>query len=80
VRVDDSSSRGRVDMAVRFEGSVFLFEFKVVEEKPEGTALRQLRARGYADKYRHLRQPIHLVGVEFGRAARNIVAFEVEAA
>ena len=78
VAVEDSSSRGRVDMAVRFNGQVYLFEFKVVELEPEGGAMAQLKARGYADKYRGLRQPIHLIGVEFSREARNIVAFEVE--
>ena len=30
--VEDSSSHGRLDMAVRFNGNVYLFEFKVVVE------------------------------------------------
>ena len=80
VTVEDSSSRGRVDMAVRFNGQVYLFEFKVVELETEGAAMAQLKARRYADKYRHLGQPIHLIGVEFSREARNIAAFEVERA
>ena len=42
----------------------------------EGAAMAQLRSRGYADKYRHLGQPVHLVAVEFSRDARNLVAFE----
>jgi hypothetical protein len=32
----------------------------------------------YADKYRALGQPNHLIGVEFSKASRNIVGFEVE--
>ena len=78
--VEDSSSHGRVDMAVRFNGQVYLFEFKVVELEPEGAAMAQLKARRYADKYRGLGQPINLIGVEFSREARNIAAFEVEQA
>ncbi len=74
---EESSSGGRVDMAVRFNGNVYLFEFKAVEKNATGAAMAQLRKKGYADKYRHLDQPIHLVGVEFGKEARNIVAFEV---
>ena len=77
VTVEDSSSRGRVDLAVRYRGNVYLFEFKVVELAPEGAALTQLQARGYADKYRALGEPIHLLGVEFSREARNLAAFEV---
>ena len=43
--------------------------------EPEGAALEQLRARGYAEKYRASGEPIHLIGVEFSREARNIAAF-----
>ncbi len=78
VTVEDGSSRGRLDMAVRFNGNVYLFEFKVVELAPEGAAMAQLKTKRYADKYRDLGQPIHLIGVELSREARNVVAFEVE--
>ena len=68
---EDSGSRGRADMAIRAGGRVYLFEFKVVERGREGTALAQLREKGYADKYRHLGRSVHLV--EFSRAERNVV-------
>ena len=42
-----------------------------------GAAMAQLKARGYAEKYGVQGEPIHLVGVEFSRDTRNIVAFEV---
>ena len=47
---------------------------------PGGAAMAQLKARDYADKYRHLGQPIHLVGVEFSQETRNLVGFVVEMA
>ena len=86
VVVEDSSSLGRVDMTVRFNNHVYLFEFKlapgsgrgVPELTPVGGAMAQLKAKGYADKFRHLGQPIHLVGVEFSRETRNLVAFVAE--
>ena len=80
VTVEDSSNRGRADMAVRFGGNVYLFEFKVVEQATAGAALAQLKQRGYADKYRALGEPIHLIGVEFSKETRNVTAFEVERA
>ena len=80
VTVEDSSSRGRADMAVRAGGRVYLFEFKVVEQAGPGTALAQLKAKAYADKYRALGEPVHLVGVEFSSASRNVVAFDHEIA
>ena len=44
----------------------------------KGTALHQIKDRGYADKYRARGEPIHLIGVEFRKDSRNIVGFEVE--
>ena len=75
--VEESSSDGRLDMAVRTGGHVYLFEFKVVELAPTGSALAQLRERDYAAKYRAGGEPIHLIGVEFSRESRNVTAFEV---
>ena len=80
VRVEDSTSRGRLDMTVLFNDEVYLFEFKTVGKEPEGAAMAQLREKGYADKYRHLGEPIHLIGVEFSREERNLAAFAVERA
>ena len=47
----------------------------MVERAGEGAALRQLRERGYADKYRASGEPVHLIGVEFSEEARNIQTF-----
>ena len=80
VTVEDAGSRGRAEMAVRFGGAVYLFEFKVVEQAGEGAALAQLKARGYADKYRASGEPVHLIGVEFSREMRNVTAFAAERA
>ncbi len=76
---EDATNRGRLDLAVRLPDAMVLIEFKVVDQLT-GSAIAQLRARGYADKYRDSGKPIHLIGVEFSRTERNIVAFDVEAA
>ena len=78
--VEDSTSRGRADLTVRIAGRVYIFEFKVVDQAGEGSAMAQLRDRAYADKYRSLGEPIHLVAVEFNGQTRNLVAFEAERA
>ena len=76
ITVEESTSHGRLDMAVRAAGHVYLFEFRVAEMSPPGSALAQLQERRYADKYRAAGEPIHLVGVEFSRATRNLTAFD----
>ncbi|MDZ7858721.1 ATP-binding protein [Sphaerotilus sp.] len=78
IRVEDTTNKGRIDMVVLTCGAVWIFEFKVVELVPEGKALAQIQAKGYAEKYRDRGEPIHLIGVEFSREARNLAAFEVE--
>lgn len=77
ITLEDVTSHSRIDMTVQFNEHVYLFEFKVVELSPDGRALQQLKDRGYADKYRALGQPIHLIGVEFSHEGRNIVGFDV---
>ena len=78
--VEDSSNQGRVDIAVCFNRNVYLFEFKVLEHSRPGAAMEQLKARSYADKYRHRGEAIWLVAVEFSKETRNLAAFEVERA
>jgi hypothetical protein len=76
IRVEDTTNHGRIDMTLRFHGQVFIFEFKVIDgSAPTGEALRQIEAMGYADKYLGQGEPVHLVGIEFGRTARNLVGF-----
>ena len=75
--LEDATNHGRIDMAVRWLGQTWLFEFKVLELTPKGGALQQLLNKGYADKYR-ANGPVHLIGVEFSKDARNIVGYEMQ--
>jgi hypothetical protein len=76
-RVEDATNKGRIDVALRFKDRVYLFEFKVVEQVPEGRALAQLQLKGYADKYRQSGVTVTLVDIEFSSAKRNVAGFEV---
>ena len=83
LRVEESSGHGRSDMVLLHGGQVFVIEFKMAGagEDPEAAvsrAMRQIRERGYAEKYRDRNEPIHLVGAVFGRAERNLLAVKVE--
>ena len=72
IRVEDSSSRGRADMVALHGGQVFVFEFKMADGKDDRDdaarqAIKQIREKGYAEKYRDRNKPVHLIGVAFGR-------------
>jgi hypothetical protein len=79
LRVEDATNRGRIDMTLKLPDHIYLFEFKVVELVPNGSALQQLKDKRYADKYRGDGLPISMIGVEFSRESRNVAGFEVEA-
>ena len=81
VRAEESSSRGRSDMVLLHRGQVFVLEFKMARkgEKTEAAmarAMRQMRDRGYAEKYSGRGEPIHLVGVVF--EALDLLAVRAE--
>ncbi len=74
---EDVTHQGQIDLTVKLPGRIYLFEFKVVPGKAQGVALMQLKAKGYAEKYRADGRPLVLVGIEFSRRARHVVGFEV---
>lgn len=84
VTVEDSTNRGRVDMTVRHNNHIYLFEFKVVKDHrtgeaigdTTGEAMRQLQNRAYADKHRAQGVPIHLIAIEFSSETRNIARYQ----
>jgi hypothetical protein len=76
--LEDTTNLGRIDMTLKFNGQIYIFEFKVVEMAPEGSSLQQIKAKAYADKYAASQQPTYLIGVEFSKDSRNIVGFEWE--
>ena len=76
VTVEDSTSAGRMDMTVRTPQRIWLFEFKTTRTASPGAAMRQLRDRSYADKYRAYGLPVLPVGIEFDTETRNIKYYE----
>ena len=76
VAVEDATSRGRLDLAVRLGEDAYLFEFKVAERSEAGAALAQLQARGYADKYHAPGRTVHLIGVEISAESRDVTTFD----
>jgi len=74
VRAEASTNKGRIDLTVKLGKRVFLIEFKVVEMSDDGSALKQMESKGYAEKY--LGYEVWLIGVAFASQERNIVGFE----
>ena len=64
------SARGYADAVVERPDAVYVFEFKYDETSE--AAIRQIRERGYADKWIGGARPVTLVGVNFNPKKRNI--------
>jgi hypothetical protein len=69
------TNRGRIDMAVHFPDKVYLLEFKC--NQSAAVALEQIRAKGYAERYRSSGRRVIAIGINFDTTTRNIGEWEV---
>jgi len=74
---EDTTNKGRVDLAILLEDKVYVIEFKV--DQP-GRALEQIKARGYHEKYLGRDREVYLVGISFDSEEKNIHEFVWERA
>jgi len=75
---EDHTNKGRIDLTLKVEGKIYIFEFKVVEDDTStSNALEQIKERQYAKKYKGQGE-IYLVGIEFSKTERNVEKFEWE--
>ena len=72
---EDVTNKGRIDLTLQLSDTTYIFEFKVVEETTQ-KALQQIMDKKYYQKYDQ-QMPIYLVGIEFGKAERNVIGWEV---
>ncbi len=73
---EDITNLGRMDLSVKLESKLFIFEFKLTE-KATGNALKQIKEKRYWEKYQDFKN-IYLIGIEFSREKRNIIGYEWE--
>ena len=64
------SVRGYADAVIETPSAVYVFEFKY--RRSAKAAIRQIRDRGYADKWIGGERPVTLVGINFNPKKRNI--------
>ena len=76
VTPEETTNHGLIDLVIRFEGRVYIIEFKVMELTGKGNALSQIKQKKYHEKYSD--RNVYLIGIEFSKDERNIVNFEWE--
>jgi len=70
---EDATNTGSIDLTIIYQDRVYVIEFKVVEDEPQGKALSQIKEKRYYEKYTG--KDIYLIGMEFSKSKRNIVSF-----
>lgn len=75
-RVEKHTYKGRIDLIVRMEDFVYLFEFKY--DRSVDTALDQIKDRDYAGMFEFDHRKIFLIGASFSASERGIVEWEIE--
>ncbi len=72
---EDVTNKGRIDLTIRLDSNIYILEFKV---DGKGSALEQIRARGYQEKYLHEEKKVYLIGIDFDAEEKNISEFAWE--
>ena len=79
VIAEDSTNQGRIDLTVMLDDKIFIIEFKAINEQTQqGTALAQIKAKNYQQKYVSAEKTVYLIGMEFEKQQRNLSFFEWE--
>ena len=70
-----NTARGRADVLVELDDKVYAMEFKIDQSAEE--ALRQIKERGYLDRYRSSGKKLIALGINFSTEKREVDEFAV---
>ncbi|CAN2050395.1 AAA ATPase-like domain-containing protein, nuclease domain-containing [Candidatus Magnetomoraceae bacterium gMMP-1] len=70
------TSKGRIDLLIEFTNKVFVIEFKC--DQNANKAIKQIKEKGYTEKYQDKGINILLMGINFSKKERNIKEWKVE--
>ena len=76
VRCEVHSAKGRSDVEVETQDSIYIFEFKVGDEPLE--AIAQIKMAGYAEKYKASEKSVFIVGCSISQDERTLGEWIVE--
>ena len=78
VHTEVHCATGRADCVVEFKDKVYIFEFKLISNKTSENAVKQIKEKGYADKYSGSGKKIIAIGSSFDEEKRTIKDWRVE--
>ena len=69
---EDVTNKGRIDLTIKFQNKVYIFEFKV----NKGDALEQIKEKKYYEKYLSPQNEVYIIGIVFDAKERNVTDFK----
>jgi hypothetical protein len=66
---EDITNKGRIDLTIKTENSIFVIEFKVDEAEE---AIKQIKEKCYFEKYIEDERSVYLVGVNFDSSKKQV--------
>ncbi len=69
------TSRGRIDLVVEFDDKIYIIEFKCGQSAKAG--LKQIKEKGYAEKYKKTGKKLILMGINFSSEKKNVAEWEI---
>ena len=76
VEVERATSDGRIDMLIKSQNYIYIFEFKLNKSADE--ALQQIADKQYAKPFEHDGRKIYKIGVNFSSKTKRIDGWKVE--
>ena len=73
--VEEHTSKGRMDMTIRTDRYIYVFEFKF--NASAEIALKQIKDMGYADKFKEDGREVICIGANYSSEVRNIDSWKV---
>jgi len=78
VHTEVHCATGRADCIVEFQDKVYIFEFKLTSNETAENAVKQIKEKGYADKYSGNGKKIIAIGSSFDEEKRTIKDWKTE--
>ncbi len=72
---EDVTNKGRIDLTILLSDKAYILEFKVDDKEDP---LKQIKEKGYFEKYRGKVKEIYLIGINFSSEEKNIVSHKWE--
>ncbi|MEN9946112.1 MAG: hypothetical protein RLZZ293_498, partial [Pseudomonadota bacterium] len=70
---EDATNHGRIDLSINMPDKIILLEFKLTSNGDAASALAQIKAKNYAQKFVNSNKPIYAIGMSFDATNRNVV-------